>query len=266
MARLHSFCFTINNWEDPDLEACLNLPHSYLVIGKESGESGTPHLQGYCELIKKVSFGKLKKLLPKAHIERRMGSSQQASDYCKKDDKDAIELGTLSKPGKRNDLENVYDAIKNGASNTELADSYPSTYMRFYKACDRVRFDQARLDNKFSPVTVSVYIGDAGSGKTRKAYDEAPDLYRLVPSDSTVWFDGYQGQETLLLDDFYGWIKYGYLLQLLDGYKFQLPIKGGFTWKQWKRVIITSNKPPETWYSVGLTDALKRRITEVVGV
>lgn len=263
--QLRNFCFTINNWKDADYKSCIQLPHKYLVIGKEIGESKTPHLQGYCELTKKISFGKLKKLLPTAHIERRMGSAQQAATYCKKDD-DYYESGEISKQGKRTDLANVYDAIKNGSSNTEIADEYPSTYMRHYKAVDRVRFDQARLDKEFEKINVTVYIGESGTGKTRKAYTEDPNLYRLVPSENTLWFDGYEGQETLLIDDFYGSIKYGYLLQLLDGYKFQLPIKGGFTWKQWKHVIITSNNPPGTWYHQGLTDALKRRLTEIVVV
>ena len=37
-------------------------------------------------------------------------------------------------------------------------------------------------------------------------------------------------------------------MRLLDGYKLQLPIKGGFTYARWRRVIITSNDHPDDWY------------------
>lgn len=244
------------------MDALANLQSKYVIFGKEISTSGTPHLQGYCELVKRTRLKALKKLLPTAHLEQRKGTAQQAADYCKKDN-DFVEYGTISKPGKRNDLETVYNLVVEGHSNTEISAEHPSTYMRFYKAIDRVRLDHARLDNKFEALQVSVYYGDSGSGKTKTAYEIDPDLYRLTPSNSTTWFDGYQGQKTLLLDDFYGWIKYGYLLQLLDGYKFQLETKGSHTWKQWKHVIITSNVHPANWYTKGFTPALERRITSL---
>lgn len=262
--RLHSFVFTINNWTDEDYSNLLTLPSTYIIIGKENGtEQNTPHLQGYCELIRKVSFNKLKKMIPRAHLERRLGSSQQASDYCKKEN-NYYEHGKLSNPGKRNDLELLYEGVKNGSTDSELSDAYPCTYMKFYKAVDRVRLNFAREDNKWEPITVTVLHGEAESGKTRKAYETDPDLYRLMPS-TPLWWDGYAGQETVLIDDYYGEIQYSFFLQLLDGYKFQLPIKGGHTWKQWKHVIITSNAPPDQWYN-GMTPALKRRLTNIVAV
>lgn len=70
-----------------------------------------------------------------------------------------------------------------------------------------------------------------------------------------------------MFDDFYGWIPWGQFLRLLDGYRMNLQIKGGFVPKNWDRVIITSNKKVEDWYNrFGEYDALLRRITKTVEV
>lgn len=267
MTRHRSIIFVINNWTELDYKQVTKLPYSYLIVGKEIGkENKTPHLQGYAQFANAISFSKLKKLLPRAKLIPPNGTPEENRTYCMKDG-DFIEEGEITEQGKRTDLVDIYDAVKAGYCNTQISDSYPGAYMRFFKSVDRVRLDHARNNKTFTKLTVTVLCGDAGTGKTRLAYEKDPDLYRLMPSDSTIWFDGYTDQKTLLIDDFYGWIKYGYLLQLLDGYKFQLPIKGGFTWKQWENVIITSNHHPSAWYTnLGLTPALERRISKIIKV
>lgn len=255
--RLRNFCFTINNPVDSTAAALAALPTTYLVYGREC--VSTPHLQGYAELDKQYAFNTVKAMIPTAHIEKRRGTAQQAADYCKKDG-DFQETGTISNPGKRTDIAAVYELVKERKTDVEIGESNPTVYMKYYRAVDRVRLNYARQDNKFQPVKVTVLVGPAGTGKTKLAYAEDPDLYDMTDHN---WFDGYAGQKTVLIDDFYGTIKYGYLLRLLDGYRFQLPIKGGFTWKQWEHVIITSNAHPRDWYTKGLTPALERRISEI---
>lgn len=263
--RLRNFVFTVNNYTQSDHDALLKLPYKYIVFGKEvGGKKGTPHYQGYCELDKQYAFNTIKNMIPRARIRDRKGTAQQAANYCKKDE-DYVELGEISHPGKRTDIDSVYRMVQDGKTDIEIGEANPSVYMRYYRAIDRVRMNYARTDNSYRPVKVTVLVGPAGTGKTRQAYEIDPDLYDMTDHN---WFDGYHGQKTILIDDFYGTIKYGYLLRLLDGYRFQLPIKGGFTWKQWEHVIITSNDHPRDWYTKGLTAALSRRITEVkmVGV
>jgi hypothetical protein len=67
----------------------------------------------------------------------------------------------------------------------------------------------------------------------------------------------------LLIDDFYGWIKYGFLLKVLDIYPLRLAVKGSHAYACWETVYITSNKAPETWYAGGMTAALRRRIHSI---
>ena len=60
-------------------------PVSYMVYGREVGESKTPHLQGYLQLSQRSTVGKVRAFLPGAHISGARGSYQQNFDYCTKD-------------------------------------------------------------------------------------------------------------------------------------------------------------------------------------
>jgi hypothetical protein len=108
------WCFTLNNWTH---EERLNLHLlgesisadgdqsflSYLIFGVEIGESGTPHLQGYCILREKARLSRLKEEpgLSRAHLEIARGTHESASTYCKKDG-DFHEYGEPPKqPGAR---------------------------------------------------------------------------------------------------------------------------------------------------------------------
>lgn len=126
------------------------------------------------------------------------------------------------------------------------------------------RFKALMLKPKMRPkLRVIVLWGDAGTGKSRWAWDNFPDLYSKPTGD---WWDGYTGQDTILLDDYYGGIQYSEFLKVLDIYPYQVPVKGSFVHAQWTTVIITSNKPPEQWYNKGMTPALKRRLHEIYDI
>lgn len=90
MSRLRNFVFTWNNYSEEDKEYLAAFAKSYckyMIFGEEVGEKNTPHLQGYCRLSSQRSFGKVKKWLPKCHIEKRQGTEEQAIVYCMKDGK-----------------------------------------------------------------------------------------------------------------------------------------------------------------------------------
>lgn len=106
---LRNVCFTLNNYIEQDITALNEIYEtymSYLIVGREVGEQGTPHLQGYFELKKQQRFETLKKRLPRYHLEARKGTAEQAIKYCKKEC-NFIERGApkgtmrhIEKPGK----------------------------------------------------------------------------------------------------------------------------------------------------------------------
>ena len=62
------------------------------IIGKEVGESGTPHLQGYIEFKKKcrpLSLGLTKKI----HWEKARGSKEENEEYCSKEENVILKIG-----------------------------------------------------------------------------------------------------------------------------------------------------------------------------
>lgn len=262
-----TWCYTLNNYTDQELELVKNLTTSKHVCGLELGENGTPHLQGCITFVSSHRLAQCKKLLERAHWEPTYAKNlNHAFAYCMKQGNILVAKGFKTKT---NSVSEATDNVVVRAGET-LDDVMHNNQMRFARLHQGIKEIWARLNRPpndlFREVEVIVMWGDAGSGKTRRAHEIDPNLYRVnVPSSNgMLWFDGYESQETILLDDFYGWIKYHELLHLLDGYNMQLQVKGGFTWAKWKRVIITSNKPPEQWYSQGLTPALARRITQTI--
>jgi len=86
--RSRKWSFTLNNYTEEEYDtitqACNNKDWKY-IIGKEVGESGTPHLQGFIEHTNAISFDLMKQILPRAHIEKSKGTTQQNLTYCSKD-------------------------------------------------------------------------------------------------------------------------------------------------------------------------------------
>jgi len=70
-----------------------------------------------------------------------------------------------------------------------------------------------------------------------------------------------------VLDDFYGWLPWDFLLRLLDRYPLLVETKGGQVQFVAKTVVITSNKPYLEWYSESFDKApLTRRLTRYTWV
>ncbi len=228
-------------------------------------ETKRPHFQGYIEFFDNKRVGQVKAVLGECHLEFRRGSRTQARQYCLKEDTAVI--GTKVEFGEwRQDVtrkRKLCDMLKTDITLDDLIEESPHHYVMYYKGLEKLYSLRAAKKAKvFRNVVVDVYIGDTGTGKTRRAI--AHDDHYLMPAfDTRVWFDGYRGEKVLIIDDFYGNIKYGTFLRMLDGHELQMEVKGSYIWAQWTKVIITSNVGPDKWYKKGLTPALSRRITNV---
>jgi len=258
-----NWCFTWNNpIGNPSFSDYPNI--TYAVYQRESGEEGTEHFQGYVEFSKVQRITAVKKILASAHWEVRKGTREQARDYCMKAESrisDPVEYGEWDgkKQGKRNDLVRLYECVKEGKDNKVILDEMPATYMRYYKAVAHVRHVIA-TPRSFK-TEVYVIWGKTGLGKTKYCSEQSSTAYRKQRGD---WWDMYDGESDVIIDDFYGWIKYDTMLRLCDRYSMQVEMKGGFINFAPKRIYITSNMPPHQWYKNEKCDfeALSRRVTK----
>lgn len=87
--RARSWCFTLNNYSDAEYESilsCLRGKKDKWIVGKEVGENGTPHLQGYFYHNLQTRFGTLKKWNKRIHWEIARASADDNWKYCSKDE------------------------------------------------------------------------------------------------------------------------------------------------------------------------------------
>ena len=263
------WCFTINNYDQSTIErlrdASLEPECKYIIFGKERGErTETEHLQGFISFTKRKSLGPTKTFLGgKAHLEPARGTPAQAAEYCKKEG-DFEEFGELPQgQGARNDLVEVAEKVKEGKRMRDVAEEHPAAFLRYGSGMCRLR--QFYRPERTTAPTIWTFWGKTGTGKTRRVWEFA-DIDTLWVHPGDRWFDGYDGHQAVLFDDFDGgWFKLTYLLKLLDRYVFQVPVKGGYVWWCPTTIYITTNIDPQLWYPNANDDhrsALHRRLTE----
>lgn len=88
VSKGRKWCITMNNYttdEYDNMEMHFKKKCWIYIIGKEVGTNGTAHLQVYVETKNAIHFNSLKKLFPRAHIEKAKGNKEQNRKYCSKD-------------------------------------------------------------------------------------------------------------------------------------------------------------------------------------
>lgn len=261
---LRNFCFTLNNPNDEDIKLITdNLQlFEYLTYGREVGKSGTPHLQGYAELVKRTRFGTIHNLFPKMHIEDRKGTQSQAIKYCHKDDPNPFKHGCPRRSGDRVDLDKIREVAKTGGMRkvVNVAKNYQQMRVaeKWLEYCEPHR--------NWLPTVIWIW-GPTGTGKSRAARDLLDGKDYFTKNQATKWWTGYDGHEAIVIDDFRpSWWDLTYMLALIDRYEFKVETKGGHRQILAKTIIITSAMPPQDCYqNTGeCVQQLVRRCSQVI--
>lgn len=243
--QLKHFAFTWNNYQDVDYIDILNkakndLGISYIVYGYEiAPTTGTLHLQGYVQTEKRVYLTKINKCLPKVHITICNGSSQDNIDYCKKLD-NFVEDGVPRTEARRiKKCKDDWEALVNLAESgkiQEIRTDFPKEYLVYYRTFQQIAQDRLKPE----PIVRACYWiwGKPGSGKSRAVHQHFPDAYW---KNANKWWDGYQGQESVVLDDLGGAFLYEHLKRWADRYPVIGEVKGSSIGLSYKRFIVTSN-------------------------
>lgn len=278
-SRARRWVGTLNN---PDVDGpaflqamCDSLPQVRFCIVQleQAPTTGTPHFQFYLRSTHLLSLRQLRQFQPCAHFEAARGSEDDNVAYCSKQE------GRLSGPwtrgdpspgqGARTDLARGCAIVADGGVEA-LAMQAPELLVKFPRGFTLLDSLLSRTDKREAP-QVTLLLGPPGCGKTRTAWELDPQLFSVPPNNGTLWFDGYAGHSTVLVDDFAGrgskW-RLDFLLRFTDRYPVSLPIKGGHVNLQATHIIFTSNYPPGRWFDwTGRLEqwpALARRFTAVV--
>ena len=275
----HNWVFTLNNYTPADEALLQSMPFSYLLYGRELAPStGTPHLQGYIQLKKKLRRSALLKYI-NMHWEPARGSVQD-QDYCKKSG-DYVELGTAHSP-----LGAACPLAVRIALNSRLRTApiellvddgtIHYTHLTHVLSARRAEHDdmQSRVsvsDLPYSPAEQpNLWIsGPTGTGKSRMARSMYPGAY---PKELTKWWCGYSklnpAHRAAVLVEEWEPKDSDYLKSLkiwADVYPFPVQVKGGHLGEiRPQHIVVTSNYSIEAiWPAVSDHAPLLRRFKQV---
>lgn len=256
--RGRAFAFT---WNNPPIDAGITLRSlgaKYCIWGDEQGVSGTHHKQGYIRFGNARTVRGVRQDMPGVHVELAKGSFQQNFDYCSKDG-DFEEIGERPKQGVRNDLVIIRERVMAHAPILEIEECRNYMHLRYAEKLRELCPPPVR-----TPPEVYWFWGETGTGKTRTAFEETEKPW--ISSRSLKWWQGYDVQKHVIIDDFRrDFCTFHELLRLTDRYPFAVEVKGGARWLVAEKIIITCPKGPEELWEGHEEDVkqLKRRIKEV---
>lgn len=256
----------------------------YYCMADESGQTHHTHI--FCAFSSAVRFSTLKARLPEAHLEAARGSVAQNRDYIAKtgkwenDRKHGTRIpGTFEewgdapeeRQGRRTDLDDLYQMVKEGATDLEILEVHPRAMMYLDKI-ERVRqtLKAERYATEFRQLDVTYIWGPTGTGKTRGVMEEHgyDKVCRVTDYDHP--FERYNGEDTIVFDEFRSQLRISDMLNYLDGYPLMLPCRYANRQACYTKVYLISNVPLENQYRGVQMDepltwkAFLRRIHHVV--
>lgn len=229
----------------------------YICFGDETcPNTGRRHMQGYCELRSPTRRAGVQELLarlgcdPKCHIEPAVKPREAQRKYCSKDG-EFYEAGDWKSGGQgaRTDLHPAIELAKTACNAWDLIQAFPNEYCKYSRGLDRIRvLASKRAARTYRPIEVHVLWGDPGTRKTDMTGLNRDHNVFPVACGDTFPFDNYDGEKTIVFDDFYGQLRCADMLSWTNGQYGSVTIKGGSAYRAWTKVYITSNTPPDTWY------------------
>lgn len=243
--KLRRFCLTWNNPPATAVEQLIEFATKkkavYAIFGRETGETGTPHIQGYVHLQTAMTFTAIKSAFPALHLEKAKGTAQQNKLYCSKEE-NFEEMGKC--PQSSGDAtKQVWRTIFELASNgdwTTLQQDHPRIWVTMSEKLKSLRVPrttviQGDLQNEW-------WYGETGTGKSRLAWEKYGSIcYQKMLNK---WWDGYDDQPVVVIEE---WspkneVTSSALKIWADRYPFTAQIKGGVLQKiRPLKIIVISN-------------------------
>nr|WAE43273.1 MAG: replication associated protein [Cressdnaviricota sp.] len=201
MSRNYNYVVTYNNYPNTDLFDSIEC--GYIAYGHEvAPTTGTPHLQGFIHFENACSLRAARRRLPGCDVRPMRGRFDQCEAYCSKES-ELVKRGVCPQFNINNGAneasrwKDVWEAAKEG----RLEDIPDKIRIQYYSTFKKIKYDyQPTVANLNPREHCGVWIyGPSGSGKTTSVWDKYPDLYEKMHNQ---WWDDYEMQEVVLLDEF----------------------------------------------------------------
>lgn len=286
MANVNPVRAWIFTWNNPPIDAYdqFTARRSEIIainIGREVGDSGTPHLQGHLVLKKPCRLSHLHALFPSVHWEPRRGSELSAVDYTKKEgNPDRLDWDDRHQ-GARTDISAVAAlvAVNPRLGVRAVATQMPTAFLKYHSGVTALSRALIPQPPRVRPLEVFWFYGVTGSGKSYTADLEAhatagdeSDVFRWT-IQSLRWAGDYSGQRYVIFEELRpSWTDFTFakLLVLLDKYQSMVEVKGSQVPWCAEKIWITSPlepfqflTPEEHRSNPHGIDQLLRRITVV---
>lgn len=281
--RARHWVLTVNNYvsEDKSMFEDIKELSTYWIYGKEIGENGTPHLQCYLAFKKTIYLNKLKKYWPRGHFEVMQSKDpKRAADYCKKgaqshsewdklgvsgpnfglnaDFKEYGELPATQGAAGGDKTKKLWDDVRKNAIDGNFNEIPPNILITHYGNIKKFYYDhQPRPADLPEPCGEWIW-GKPGVGKSHMARIENPSYYDKMLNK---WWDQYDGEECILLDDFEIDHKiFGHhLKRWSDKYSFTAEVKNHIQNIRPLKIVVTSNYHPKQIWDGDMLEAILRR-------
>lgn len=146
----------------------------------------------------------------------------------------------------------------------EVAEKFPGNFLRYQRGLIAMQLLYSK--KRAHAMEVKVYWGQPGTGKSRDIHATYPNAY--WKDSNNRWWDNYQGEKEIVLDDFIGKLDQDFFLRLLDRYPLLVECKGGSYNFQAQTILISTMVDPMEWYNLTPASiawrAIRRRVTEWV--
>lgn len=257
--RVRRYCLTLNNPTPEECHHLLGLRESVFKRGffaTEIGKKGTTHLQGFVHLKNAKTLTGLKKFLgsDRYHVIKTMGTDYENWQY----------IGLLNEGKAKGDLlvqwgetpleegdpdawDSILEMIEGGFNNRDIVRKWPSIAIRCMTAINKYRVEYEWGECRaWRDVSVEYIGGPTGSGKTRNVLYHADgrvntDVYRVTNGNPANCFDQYDGEGTIVFEEFRSQYTCRDMLNWIDGHPLLLPCRYADRMAKFTKVIILSN-------------------------
>ena len=247
-ARTRSWMFVCNDYipeDDRHLQSVIEAYCSYGVYGHR-----TESIHGYIELKNAKTEKQILSLFTRCQVEPRSGTPTEARDSCIEGSTNIYTYGKFPKgQGKRTDLDMVRNNIKRGIR------TKPSDTSQQGRRLLETLESEPEKERDWKPTVFWLY-GKFPDQLMRRAIGMCEDPY--TARYPLLW-EGYNGQESVILDDFSAiWFSCEELMRLLG--EFPYPVKTGRGKRQLlaKTIIIITYDDPTDLFPK--TSVIPRRI------